>query len=198
MVQARTDEELVSQTQLSEPCVAGTIVIYHRSALESLCGREVVTQALARLSAAERQEILDALPVSWVRHATLEVLYDQTARLARRDVADLHAQIVRRGIEHRVRHLWRILIRLSGPAALATRAKMIYEKSYSVGRININPRGPGSTDLVLQGWPGVPEMAIRGVRVGTHTLLTLSGFKDPHVIVQTQDEGAVFRLTWSV
>jgi hypothetical protein len=143
-----------------EPCIAGTIVIYARTALESDCGRERVGRALQRLSSTERQEILDALPVSWIRHTTLENLYREAALQASLDPAELHANIVRRSIEHRVRHVWRILLRLSGPNALANRAKMIYEKSYSVGRVTVGKRSvPGQSELAVHGWPMIPEMA---------------------------------------
>jgi hypothetical protein len=195
MVHPPIDAERTAPTHTSEPCIAGTIVIYHRGALERLCGRDVVAQALTRLTTAERQEIVDALPVSWVRHATLEALYVETAKSADRDIAVLHAQIVRQGIEHRVRHLWRILIRLSSPDALAMRAKMIYEKSYSVGRVSVERSGPTTTDLVVRDWPTMPEMAIRGIRVGAHTLLTLAGLKNPQVTAQRLDDGAAIHMT---
>ena len=131
-----------------------------------------------------------------MRHTTFEGLYRESALLADRDVAALHTEIMRRGVEHRVRHLWRILLRLSGTDALTARAKMIYEKSYSAGQVLVGETESRRSSISVKGWPKMPEMAIRGVRVGTQTLLTLAGLKNAVVVSEDRPDGALFRLTW--
>ena len=187
---------VVSAGRDTEPCVSGTIVVYHRGALEADLGSQTVTRALGQLSPEERREIVDALPVSWVRHTTFEGLYRESALLAGRDIAALHTDIVRRGVEHRVRHLWRILLRLSDADALAARAKMFYEKSYSAGQVLVGETDSGRSSISVKDWPKMPEMAIRGVRVGTQTLLKLAGLKNAVVASEECPDGALFRLTW--
>ena len=177
------------------PCVAGTIVTFHRQVLEQELGESVVNQALEILGAAQREEILSALPISWVPHTTFEALYLECMKLSGRDLEAVHSEIVRRGVAHRVRNLWKILVRLSGANALMARSPMIYEKSYSVGKMSVTRVGPGDATIVIDEWPDMPEMAIRGVRVGTATLLELAGFNDVQVASKSLPGGAQIRAT---
>ena len=177
-------------------CVAGTIVTFHRQMLEQELGATVVRQALENLEREQREEILNALPISWVRHVTFEALYLECMKLSGRDLVTVHTEIVRRGVEHRVRNLWKIVVRLSGANALMARSPMIYEKSYSIGKMSVTQVGPGDARIVIDEWPDTPEMAIRGVRVGTQTLLALAGFKNVQVVCKALPDGAEIRATF--
>jgi hypothetical protein len=163
--------------------------------LEQELGEAVVRQALENLGREQCDEILNALPISWVPHTTFEALYLECMRLSGRDLVTVHTEIVRRGVEHRVRNLWKILVRLSGANALMARSPMIYEKSYSIGKMRVAQLGPGDASIVIDEWPDMPEMAIRGVRVGTHTLLTLAGFKNVQVVSKSLPGGAEIRAS---
>jgi len=187
---------LPSERPGAQPCVAGTVIVFHRGVLEAQLGADTFAHVLGQLDPDERREIADALPVSWVLHSTFDGLYRAVALVTGRDAIEVYTENVRHGVEHRVRRLWRILLRLSDVQALAARSKMIYEKSYSAGRMIVETVGGGRALIRVTEWPGIPELAMVGVSIGTETLLGLAGVKKAVVVAEKQPDGAVFRVTW--
>ena len=54
----------------------------------------------------------------------------------------------------------------------------------------------GRAELALSDWPGVPEIAQRGLRVGVETVLRVAGRQNVRVTSEARPDGALFHASW--
>ena len=180
-----------------DACVSGTTFCAHRDEIESEHGRPALLRAVARLQPAQREHVMSALPVSWVLVSTQQALYEALALETGRPAEQLHVEMVRRSTERTVRTLWRVLLRLTSDDALVSRAPVLFKKSYRQGAMDAEQLAPGRVRLTVSGWPNMPAISLRGLRVGIETILILAGRRDVRVKSEASADGARLDASWS-
>lgn len=179
--------------------MSGSIVLEHRKVIVERFGITVLNEAVAGLSEAQRQELDEARPSTWVRISTMEAFYGNLSRQLGRKVADLHVEIGRLATERTFKTLWRVFLRFTTDDALITRCPVIFSKSYDSGRVRATVPRPGHGEVTLSEWPAVSEFPIRGLCNGIATLLTLAGRNNVTTRVTTRtSEQTIITVTWDV
>ena len=177
--------------------VSGTSFCAHRDEIEKEFGRPLLLRAVERLEPAQREQVLGALQVSWVLISTQQALYEALALETGHTAEQLHVVMVRRSTERTVRTLWRVLLRITSDEALISRAPVLFKKSYRQGNLDAHQLAPGRVQLTVTGWPRMPAISLRGLRVGMETILILAGRRDVRVKSEASADGARLEATWS-
>jgi hypothetical protein len=180
----------------SEPHVSGAMVLQHLAVLEEWLGRAAVRAACDELPEAQRSAVQALTAVGWLPVVALEALYGAVARRDGRSVEAVHSEVARESVLRTLKTSWRMLLRMTGDSALVSRAPVLYQRTYSRGSLVAQIREPGRAELVLRGWPGVPELSQRGLRIGIGTVLEAAGRKGVKVISMPRVDGALIRATW--
>jgi hypothetical protein len=182
------------------PSVSGAVLTEQRKALDTLVGTPTLERALGSLSVADREAYLGVLAVSWVPLEVVERVLLAVAHEAGRDVASLHLEAARIGVERALRTVWRLLLRFTSDEALVSRTPSIYAKGFNVGRLVTQIPSPGRAVVRLCEWPVAhcPDYPLRGTAVGVETVLALSGRKAAKVEWERAPHGGVFRAVWKV
>jgi hypothetical protein len=181
----------------AEPRMSGSIILEHRKVIVERFGLEVLNEAVASLSEAQRQEFEEVRPSSWVRISTMEAFYASLANGLGRRVADVHVEIGRLAIERTLKTLWRIFLRFTSDEALITRSPVIFSKSFDCGRVESTIPRPGQGVVTLHDWPNVTDFPVRGLCNGITTLLVLAGRNNVTTRVTTRTpEQTVIAVTW--
>jgi hypothetical protein len=188
--------ESLPPSQKAEPSVSGTVVRQHLDALTEAHGAAAVSAALATLSASEREHLTSALATDWVPLSTLEAFYEAAAPQVGKRVADLQREMGARGVEQRLKTVWRVLLRFTSDEALVARTPIFYAKTYDTGRLSSRVVSPGRGEIELTDWPGAPDFVRRGLSVGIATVLRLAGRKNVGVADEKRKDGALFVATW--
>jgi hypothetical protein len=92
--------------------------------------------------------------------------------------------------------MWRVLLNLVSDDALVSRAGMIYGRTRSVGSTTGSMVGPGRAEMILVGWPGVPDRYARNFALGMEGILLASNRADAKVRWERTTDGAKFTATW--
>ena len=153
-------------------------MLRHRELVRQRFGEAVLTQALADMTPAQQSAVRGATPFAWVPVSTVEAFYEQVARVVGRTPAELHFEIGPLVIEHTVRSVWRILIRMTSDESLVARVPVFYPKTWNRGRLMARLVGRGHAEARLDGWPNVPEYTVRGLLIAFETTLRLAGRND--------------------
>jgi hypothetical protein len=191
-------QQVLTGLRTETPCLSGTLISAQRPVLAEKLGRDRFERALASISPRMREEYVSASPLSWVPIATVEAVYVAMAREAGVDVPSLHREVARKGIEHTLKSMWRLLLRLTSDESLISRTPVIYARGYSRGRLEVTIPRPGRGEIKLMDWPDAPDFTLRGVGVGVETVLVLAGRKDVRVTCERRPHGALLIASWRV
>jgi hypothetical protein len=129
----------------SEPCISGTVLLDQRRIIDELLGPETLERALARMPPDMRDEYSALTSLSWCRAVTATALVRALAEESEKDPRKLQAELVRRGIEHTLKTVWRVLMRFTSDEALIRRTALIYGKSLNTGQIRVEAGEKGVT-----------------------------------------------------
>lgn len=179
-----------------EPRTAGALIVDQRRILEDLLGPRTVRRALDGLPPDVRQELDEAMPISWLRVSAMEQCYVAIASEARRDPDELHDEVGRLGVRKTFHTFWRLLLRFTSDQALVTRTPLMFAKAFDTGRLEARITGPGAADIRLLDWPEVPKWVVDGTATAIETVLELAGRRDPSVLWERTEDGALLRASW--
>ena len=185
-------------TKSGVACVSGSVIRQHRAVMEARYGRAAVERALRRLATDDRELIERALPIVWIPIRIQEEFYGALAEETGKPVDELHTDIARESTARNLRTLWRVLLRFTSDNALIARAPIFFAKSYSRGRLCAELEAPGKVRITLNGWPDVPELSLRGLRIGIETVLSEAGRQQVCVTSERAPDGAELRASWQV
>src|SRR6476469_9459935 len=115
------------------PRVSGILVVDQLRLAEEMLGKDAVAEAIARMPAKDRGELLALLPMSWCTLETATSFHAAVAAVVGEDVRSWHRRIVRGGLERTFTTIWRFLVRFTTLEALVKRAASIYTRSYDQG-----------------------------------------------------------------
>ncbi len=183
-------------TEEFEPALSGAVYIKNVQVFREVVGFEPVSRALASLTPQQRDELESAVPAAWISVTAIDALYTGIAREAGRDLWELYPEVVQVGISQTLRSVWRALLRLTSDRALLRRTPLIYARGHSVGSIEPRILEPGRAEVVLSGWPDMPNLRRLGVASGIRATLEVAGRKDVQVEYDETPDGAVYRVRW--
>jgi hypothetical protein len=167
-----------------------------RRIIDELLGSEALERALGRLPSEMQDEYRALTPLSWCRATTATALIHALADESERNARKLQAEIVRRGIEHTLKTVWRVLMRLTTDEALIRRTTLIYGKSINTGQIRVQVGEKGVAHIYQTGWAGMTELDFIGLATGIETVLRLAGRDDVHVKWEGEAPHIHYVATW--
>jgi hypothetical protein len=173
---------------------SGAVVLDQLALSRKLLGDDVVTRAFGAISAEQRAELDDLLPVSWCRLTTAFAIHQAIADQIGQDVMVWHRTIVRVGIERTLTTVWRLFMRLTSTEALLKRAASIYGKSFDRGSVHAAQLPEGGVEVVLTEWPDVPDFELDAIATGLDAILKLGGRKNTRITVERRPGGARFEV----
>jgi hypothetical protein len=188
---------LRAMPQQESPRISGTVVRNNLAELRERYPVEVES-ALLELDPAARTEVAQALSIGWVDIGAYEEFYKRVARAVGRPLADLHMAVSRVSVQKTLTTVHRLLMRFTTDQALVSRTPLIYSKTFDRGALRPSISEPGRAEIEVVGWPGMPEFALRGLRVGVETVLVVAGRKDVRVTGRQAPDGARLMATWTV
>lgn len=176
------------------PRISGTIVCGHLAELRNR-HEGAVEAALDTLTPEDRAEVADALPIGWVRIDAYEAFYRAMGEQVGIPWVELHLDVSHVSMERTLTTVHRMLMRFTSDSGLVSRTPLIYAKSFDQGELRANVR-PGRAEIEVVGWPSMPGIALRGLRVAVESVLRLSGRKDVRVTGEPKLTGAHLIATW--
>lgn len=181
-----------------EPSITGALVSTHLELLRGKFGSDAVSRCIDGLPPDMRSHLQGVIAAGWVPVRAYDTFYRTFAAKVGHDVAELHSDMSRQSVERTFRTLWRLLLRLTSDEALVSRTPLLYARAYTKGKLKSAIASPGLADLALEGWPDVPDIVLRGVRIAIETVLRLSGRGAVRIAVERAPDGASLRATWKV
>ena len=179
------------------PSMSGTLVTGLVEVAREVLGPSAVSTGLDEAPAWARDRVLSALPGRWVPIEASELAFGSIARVAGRDLPELHLELARRSVARAVKTFWRVLLHFTSDDALVSRCPVFFGKSYNRGRLTARITAPGRGQVDLLDWPDAPDWPLRGSRAGIETVMTAAGRRDVRVEARRTPEGAVFVITWA-
>lgn len=180
------------------PRVFGAIVVPQRAAMAARVGEDVFRAALEQVPRAMREEYEGVRADTWCSTDTAEEVTRTVARVAGVDAHTLTDASVHEAITGTVGFLWRALLRLTDDYALLRRAPMFYARSFDRGALSGERTGKGRAELLLEGWPHVPDLHGVAIAAGVRAVLELAGRAEVKVGWRREGEDARFDLGWRV
>jgi hypothetical protein len=178
------------------PKVSGTVVIDQIDISREELGADVVARAKATLPQELQRVFEDVLPISWIEAATFMELKNAIAREVGRDPIEFQKWVVKTAIGRTVGKFWRALLARVWDSAIVKRAPIIYSKTFDVGEATVISFENGRAELVVTGWPDMPEYDAVGLATGMEALLEYSGRHGAHVKFARKGEKMSFSLSW--
>ena len=159
---------------------------------------DVVNAALAELPLDVRDEFAQSTGLAWIRGTTLDAVVSAVGRQLGRTSDSVYDELMRHGSQRWFRTMWRVLLNLVTDQALVSRAGIIYGRTRNVGTMTGAIVGPGRAEMLLVGWPMVPDRAARNFALGMEAILLASGRVDAKVRWERMADGAKFLAMWRV
>ncbi|MCU0685839.1 MAG: hypothetical protein MUF34_26960 [Polyangiaceae bacterium] len=182
----------------SEPCVSGTVLLDARWAIEQLYGQDVIARVLGRVPDKTREIFEGATHLSWVPCEQVNQIYDAVAEEVGLSPRELRERVVPLSVERSLTTVWRVYLRLTSDKAFFERAPLLYARSRSVGTMSTRVIGPGSAEMLIRGWPRMPERDAFSLALGAATVLRLAGRRAVRVDHATMPDGARLTARWRV
>lgn len=167
-----------------------------RRALEEIVGVNVVASALKKLPLKAREDFEPVTPMTWVPLKSSNMAVEYIAAEAHRHPDDLMDEAVRRAAEQMFRTSWRLLLRITTDHALIARTPVLYSKWRNIGQLESSLIGPGRSEILLRGWPGVSERNVRTLAVSIETVLRLAGRRAVRIEWTRTADGARYLAFW--
>lgn len=191
-----TSNRSLSPVTAVPPSAAGTTVRGLRRALEEIVGVNVVAAALNKVPPPIREEFDPLTPMTWVPLTTVNTVIEQVAAEAHASMDELYDDAVRRAAEQMFRTSWRLLLRITTDSALVARTPVLYSKWRNIGYLESHHIGPGHSEILLGGWPGISERNVRTLGVAIETVLRLAGRRAVKIEWTRNADGAKFKANW--
>lgn len=152
---------------------------------------------MATLTPADREELESATSIGWVRILAVQNLHRALAKELGRTIEDVHEECVTNGTARAFQTVWKVLLRFASPQWIIQRAPSLYAKGYDTGRLEAVAAGEHSAVLALREWPGVPDLVVRGLRIGVLNALTNTGREGLSATYERTHDGARITVRWT-
>jgi hypothetical protein len=174
------------------PCMAGMLLTTGRETVRSIIGPEAYERALGAVPPRIADAYRRATALSWVPLTMVDPVIDALGVAAGRDPMDLQDQVARTTVEHSLRSIWRVFLRMTSNEALVSRVPLIFSKSFNWGRMITSFPRADQAIVQLVGWPNAQTHVIRSTRVGLEATLQAAGRKSARVSMERTSDGALY------
>jgi hypothetical protein len=197
---ARPATGLYTEAPMStEPCLSGTVLLNARWALAQVYGEEALARVLNRLPPEVREAYEGATQLSWVPCELAYQVYDAVAEEVGVSPRELAERIAPISIERSLKTVWRSFLGVSNSDELLfARAPLLYARSRSVGALSARVVGPGVAEMVVRGWPKMPEREISSLAVSAVSVLRLAGRRAVRADIASMSDGGRITMRWRV
>ena len=182
----------------SVPYLAGMTVLNLRKAFEELVGSDTVVRALNRVSPKARDDYEAATPISWVLNESVSRVHEAIADEAGADVNELVLAAVEISVDRLFKTVWRIFLRFTSDEALIQRTPILYSRSRSLGEMTSRMLRPGIAEVMISGWPTIPDRDVLVMRLAIERFLILAGRSSVSVTFERAPGGARYRAQWKI
>lgn len=181
----------------TEPCMSGTVLLDARWAIAQVYGEDVMGRALNHVSFDVREVFEGATHVSWVPCDVVHQVFDAVAAEVGLSPQDMAERIVPLSIERSLKTVWRAFLGVSASdEALFARAPLLYARARSIGGVIARVTGPGSGEMLIHGWPKMPDRDIGSLAIGAAAVLRLAGRRAVRVETMSLPDGGRITLRW--
>jgi hypothetical protein len=178
------------------PKVSGAVVVDQIDIATEEFGADLVKRAKESLPTEMQNALSEVLAISWIDVTAFMELKNAIARELGRDPLEFQRWLVRHAIGRTIGKFWRALLARVWDAAIVKRAPILYSKSFDVGHATVVSFDDGHAELVVTGWPDMPEYDAIGLAAGIEALLEYSGRPAAHVKHARSAEKISFFITW--
>ena len=189
---------LASLDCVPTPRFKGAVWLDELEHMRSAYGDVAVDAALASLPQAQREELAQILPISWVDVTPVMACKNAVAREVGMSSDDLQRTVVRAGVKRTVRGFWRLLVRKLWDDALAKRLPILYSRTFEFGELRVEHLREGEASLRLVGWTDIHSYDALGLATGLQTILEVAGRRNVKVSWEPANKGAetLFHVRW--
>ena len=177
--------------------MAGPFAVALRKNLRKLVGDQDYERILAALSLDQRDELLSATSLGWVRLSMVDAVVEAAADATGRDAVEINASITRMNVEHTILGVWRLLLKAATDRMIIQRAPALYTRAYNRGVVTSQWLGRGHATVTVTDWPEIPRNALAGGAVGLETLLGHAGRTEVRIEAERTAEGAILHVQWA-
>ncbi len=164
--------------------------------MRELYGDFHVDGAVAALPADVRTEVAELTHGAWCMVSTSAAVKHELARRVGEGPLQLQRRVVERGTEKSLRGVWRFFLpRLSDPWLLKF-SPLLYTKAFDRGALVVERILPGRADVVVRGWPNMPDFDCFGVAAAIETILTLARRERPKLTWVRRGDEIRFAAVW--
>jgi hypothetical protein len=180
-----------------EPLFSSTLLLDQVDVMRELYGDAPVDEAIAALPETERREVAEMVYGGWCNVATVTALKTELARRVGEGPLTLQRRVVARGTEKTLHGLWRFFLsRLSDPWLMKF-SPLIYSKAFDRGVLVVERIAAGRADVVVQGWPQMPDLDCVGLAAAIETVLTLARRDRPRLTWMRRGAEVRFAAVWT-
>lgn len=179
------------------PQIRGAIVLNNLVGFAEVVGQDTVDRAIAGLPQSVADEVGALVSASWIRAASVDVLFGAIARAAGLQPSELFPEAIERGVSRTLNTVWRALLQITSDAAIIKRTPTLYRRTYSRGRLEVRSFGDAAAQVELVDWPDVSDTRLVAVASGMRAVLRIAGRKAVHVASTHTRDGAMFDVRWT-
>ena len=166
--------------------------------MRDLYGSAQVDAAIASVSEDVRRELESLTPNGWCLASTASALKHELARRVGEGALSLQRRVVERGTEKTLHGAWRFFLsRLSDPWLMKF-SPLIYSKAFDCGSLAVERILAGRAEIVVRGWPDMPDFDCFGLAAGIETILALARRERPKVTWMRRGDEIRFVAIWDL
>lgn len=179
-----------------EPLFSSSLLLDQIEVVRELYGDADVNAAIEALPPEIKTEIAELTTGGWCKVATSAALKKELARRLGTGALALQRRVVERGTEKSLHGAWRFFLsRLSDPWLMKF-SPLVYSKAFDYGSLVVERIAPGRADVVVRGWPEMPDFDCVGIAAAIETILTLAR-RDRPKLTWTRWSGEIhFAAVW--
>jgi hypothetical protein len=184
-------------TAAREPLFSSSLLRDQLEVMRELYGDAQVDAAIEALPAEIQTELAELTPGGWCKVATSAAVKKELARRLGTGPLTLQRHVVERGTEKTLHGVWRFFLsRLSDPWLMKF-SPLVYSKAFDYGSLVVERIAPGRADVVVRGWPEMPDFDCVGIAAAIESILTLAR-RDRPKLTWTRRGGEIhFAAVWS-
>jgi hypothetical protein len=165
--------------------------------MRELYGDAEVEGAIAALPPEVRSELAELTTGAWCKVSTSAAVKKELARRVGEGPLVLQRRVVQRGTEKSLHGVWRFFLsRLSDPWLIKF-SPLVYSKAFDYGALVVERIVPGRADVVVRGWPEMPDFDCVGIAAAIESILTLARRERPKLTWTRRGGEVRFAAVWS-
>jgi hypothetical protein len=184
-------------TDAREPLFSSSLLLDQIEVMRELYGDHHVNGAIAALPSDARRELEELTQGAWCKVALSAAVKKELARRVGEGPLTLQRRVVEHGTERSLNGIWRFFLsRLSDPWLMKF-SPLVYSKAFDYGALVVEQIVPGRADVVVRGWPDMPDFDCVGIAAAIEMILTLARRDRPKLTWMRRGGEVRFAAVWN-